>query len=157
MSRHRKRIAIWEREVAELRSRVPESRGIELPFCVVSSKGLPIFCVRETEHGGELTLYDTAGGRIAVIGQALNGGNGIAIFNATGQRVAGFFADRDGGHLAVYNNDGQGVAGVLTCPSGGYLNVRDRDGRNYAGLIAHAEGAGMGVFEKGIPVRSLPE
>lgn len=151
------RVAMLEQEVRTLRSSLAERGVIEGPFRVVGASGLPLLSLRETERGGELTLYDAAGGRIAVVGQALNGGNGVAIFSSAGKRVAGLFADREGGHLAVYDNEGYGVAGVVACPSGGCLSVRDRDGKNYAGLIAHADGAEMGFFENGVPVRSIPE
>lgn len=150
------RIATLEQEVQALRSRSTEKKVVQDSFLVLSNSGNPLLSVKETERGAELTLYDSVGRRIAVLGQAPNGGNGIAIYNPAGKRVAGLFADRDGGHLAIYDCDGDGVAGMHSTSDGGCLSVRECATGNHATLSAHACGATLGFFDAGVPILTFP-
>lgn len=150
------RVAALEEEVRRLRQ-LSQGATLREPFTVVDKEGRVLLSIARTEHGGQLALYDASGAKIAVLGQAPNGGNGLAVYNSAGKRVAGLFSDENGGHLATYDNEGQGVAGLAAGLDGGHLSVRTREGSNYTCISAQPGGAVLAFFDVGIPVLTVPE
>ena len=157
LTRDQKQVARDQKQVVRAPFRVVNARGRTL-FEVEEEKGQPVARLYNAAgrkaaglsglaEGGEITMYDRGGGRLAVLGALTKQGQGgLVIFDDRGRPAGVFNSDSKGGNVTLYDRNGGPLTGMSIGEEGGQVMVFHKTGKPAVGVSATGTGGMVSVY-----------